>query len=155
MSMIKSVVVPGGVKIINHSAFMNCSALQSIALPDGITTIGNNAMRGCVALQSIAIPSSCTYIGDEAWAGAIHLERKAKEQGLSIEEWGRSNWRKAKAAELRYAILSCITKLRALSDEGLEDYLTTMPIPAVGDCVRFVVQCGEEGLVREICRFAA
>ncbi|MBO6141639.1 MAG: leucine-rich repeat domain-containing protein [Ruminococcus sp.] len=67
---IKSVVLPKTMKVINASAFRNCSNLESIKLNEGLETIKggvwDGAFEGCTSLKSIEIPSTVKYIGD--WA---------------------------------------------------------------------------------------
>ena len=94
-------------------------------------------------------------IGDQTFFRCTELKRKATEAGLSIEEWGRSNWRKARAVKTRFTLLLCIKPLRDLNDDELDAHLTTIETPIVRDCVRFLVECGEEGLVREIVKYVA
>jgi hypothetical protein len=146
-----SIVLPSTVTCIKDYAFMMCRELTSIIIPDLVTTIGTWVFKDCVSLAYIAIPDS-TIIVDTY---STELERIATEAGLSIEEWGRSNWRKAKALKLRLTMVSCIKRLSLLDYEELDNHLTTVQKPQkVRDCVRFVVEVGEPGLMREIVKYA-
>jgi hypothetical protein len=98
------------------------------------------------------IPDSTT-IEANAFLNCTELERIATEAGLSIEEWGRSNWRKARALKLRLTMVSCIKRLSLLDYGELDNHLTTIQKPQiVRECVRFVVEVGEPGLMREIVK---
>lgn len=62
-----SVAFPGSVKIIENSAFENCSNLTSVAIPGSVQSIGNCAFESCTSLTSITIPDSVTNIGSYAF----------------------------------------------------------------------------------------
>jgi hypothetical protein len=157
--ILTSVVLSPAVTSIGDHGFFECRSLVSVEIPAGVTAIGSWAFFGCGSLAYITIPDSA--VADiHAFGECTELERIATEEGLSIEEWGKRNWRKAEAArlalELRRSIVSCIGKLQEISDDDLEAHLETIDGPQiVKDCVRFVIQVGEPGLMREIVRFAA
>ena len=56
--MLKSVVIPDGIKTIGDSAFGGCDKLASVKIGNGVTKIGNNAFANCKALTEIEIPES-------------------------------------------------------------------------------------------------
>jgi hypothetical protein len=174
---ITTISLPEGITTIESYIFLDCASLQSVVLPSTVTTISKRAVARCQALVSINIPDSVTTIGDSAFArsGALayiaipdsttiksnaffrctELERIAAEAGLSIEEWGKSNWRKARSLKLRYKMVSCIKRLSLLNYEELDSHLTTIQKPQiVRYCVRFLVEIGEPGLMREIVKYA-
>lgn len=66
-----NVTIPGGVKNIGGTAFLNyantSSPIESVTIPDGVTRIGDGAFYNCNNLKSVTIPSSVTSIGDEAF----------------------------------------------------------------------------------------
>jgi hypothetical protein len=57
--------------------------------------------------------------------------------------------------KIRLTMVSCIKRLGLLNYEELDNYLTTIQKPQiVRDRVRFVVEVGEPGLMREIVKYA-
>jgi hypothetical protein len=151
---LESVVLPSTITCIKAFAFDRCESLTSISIPDSVTSIGEFALGKCESLAYIAIPDSTT-VEANSFTLCTELRRLATEAGLSIEEWGRSNWRKAKALKIRLTMVSCIKQLSLLDYEELDNHLTTIQKPQiVSDCVRFVVEIGEPGLMREIVKYA-
>ncbi|MBR2838608.1 MAG: InlB B-repeat-containing protein [Kiritimatiellae bacterium] len=93
---IRSVVIPGSVKLIGEHtfygctgmktitfgqdvktvddyAFCGCTGLQNVSLPNGIKTIGNRAFEGCTGLRVIDIPDGVVSIGTSAFNGCTAL----------------------------------------------------------------------------------
>jgi S-methylmethionine-dependent homocysteine/selenocysteine methylase len=83
------------------------------------------------------------------------LKDKADEAGLTVREWGKLNWRKVKAAEMRMTIVFSIKQLQKLSDEDLATHILSISDPILRKAVSFLVECGEPGLVREIVKYVA
>jgi hypothetical protein len=101
--------------------------------------------------QSIMIPDSVTNIGHNTFYGSTLLETNAIAAGLSIEQLGRSNWRKWKRIETRFVIASTVKKLnRHTNDELNLLVVADGSSPEVGRVLRFMIECGEEGLMRMI-----
>lgn len=71
---LNKVTIEKGVKVINASAFYNCTALVSIKLPEGVTHIKNYAFSGCTKLESVDLPDSLTYIGSYSFDHCSALE---------------------------------------------------------------------------------
>ncbi|WP_026835092.1 leucine-rich repeat domain-containing protein [Eubacterium xylanophilum] len=63
MTKLKSITIPGSVKVIEKSAFENCSNLTSVVLENGISEIEDKAFLACTKLKEITIPKSVTRIG--------------------------------------------------------------------------------------------
>jgi hypothetical protein len=150
---LSSIILPDGVTTIGRYAFKGCDSLTSIILPDGVTTIGECAFFGCYSISSLILPDSAIEIADDAFDGCTMLKQKADEAGLTIEEWGKLNWRKAKAPEVRMSIMLSIKQLQKLSDEQLAAHISTISDPTMRKVVQFLVECGEPGLVREIVKY--
>ena len=69
-----SIVLPGSVRIIGISAFLNCTGLTNIKLSKNITEIKECAFRGCSGLTSISIPKSIWRIGRKAFYDCTSLK---------------------------------------------------------------------------------
>jgi hypothetical protein len=101
------------------------------------------------------IPDSVTHIENSVFDGSTLLETNAGAAGLSVEDWGRSNWRKWKRVETRFAIASTVKKLNRHTDDELDALVVADgSSPVVGRVLRFMVECGEEGLVRMTVGYA-
>ena len=106
------------------------------------------------------IPDSVTHVHGTAFARCAELQRQATEAGLSVEEWGRSNWRAQQLQlETRFTIVSTVTNLNRLTESGERIALVEAPDadPQVAAGLRLLVELGgmEEGLLRMIVKFAA
>lgn len=66
-SSLTSITIPKSVISIEASAFECCSGLTSIIIPEGVTSISFGTFYGCSSLAEITIPKSVTSIGDAAF----------------------------------------------------------------------------------------
>jgi hypothetical protein len=150
-----SISIPASVREIGNQAFFQCSSLPSVVLREGLATIGRYAFYNCNSLTSIIIPDSVIHIHDTAFFGCDQLQAYATAAGLSIEEWGRSNWRKWRnMLNTRFAIVSTVKKLNRHTDDELDLLEVADGSSAeLGAVLLFMVECGEEGLVRKIVRY--
>lgn len=64
---INSIKIPGTVKSITDSLFINCQTLSNVVMEDGPKRIGNYAFNRCTGLTQINIPASVTSIGNNAF----------------------------------------------------------------------------------------
>lgn len=71
---IRKITIPDKIKIIEESAFSDCTSLESITIPDNVTSIGQGAFWGCTSLTSITIPNSVTNIEPYAFSSCYRLE---------------------------------------------------------------------------------
>ena len=71
--MLKSAVVPEGVKVLPHSAFDFAKNLVDISLPSTLEEIGNNAFCA-TSISSIKLPDGLKVIGMEAFAECDNLK---------------------------------------------------------------------------------
>ena len=154
-SRITSVVMAADVTTIGRFAFFFFTALTSIDLGNTVTVIERGALACCTSLASITIPPSVIEIHADALFNCPELERQASAAGLSIEDWGRLNWFETKRkVDTRFAIVSTVKKLDRLSNDELDALVATdASSPEVGAALRFLVECGEEGLMRLVVRF--
>ena len=70
---INSIKIPGTVKSITDSLFLNCETLSNVVIENGPKRIGNDAFNRCVSLPQINIPASVTSIGNNAFDYCTHL----------------------------------------------------------------------------------
>ncbi len=64
---ITNCVINESTKVINDSAFLNCSNLTEIIIPNSVTIIGSGAFYGCNKLISISLSNNLTYIKNNAF----------------------------------------------------------------------------------------
>ncbi len=72
--ILKSIVVPEGVKEIADEAFWYNYALESVTLPDSLTTLGTRVFNYATSLKSLAIPAGVTVIPDSLCGECTSLE---------------------------------------------------------------------------------
>ncbi len=77
--LMKSVVVPEGVTLIDNYAFYYSTALESVTLPESLQAIYSYAFSGCSALRTLHIPSGVTYVADAAFDECENLTVEAPE----------------------------------------------------------------------------
>jgi hypothetical protein len=152
---LKRIKLPDGLKVIEQFAFDGCASLESIKIPASVVSIGVGAFFRCTSLPKIMIPDSVVNIGNRAFLGATLIEAAAETVNMTPENWCRLNWIEFKKTELRLSIVSCIKRLSLLEDEELEEHITHKIECGAQKCVRFMLKCGEKGLVREIIKFMA
>ena len=109
---IKSVNIPGTVKIINNAAFLGtsieelvihegttaigglafseCQSLKTVYIADGVETIGSSAFANCSNLESIDLPKSITTYSNDEFSLCTNL-KKANYRG-TIDEWASINF---------------------------------------------------------------
>lgn len=61
------------VKVIQDSAFADCTGLEVLVLPEGLEQVGNYAFSGCTSLKRVVFPKSLKAVGNEAFAGCEEL----------------------------------------------------------------------------------
>ena len=71
LSLLKTVILPSTVSVIEACAFKWCSSLSSINIAN-VGNIGNEAFYGCTSLVSIDLPVA-TYVGGSAFYGCTSL----------------------------------------------------------------------------------
>ena len=71
--ILKNIIIPNAVKIINNNAFIFCESLETVTMSEGLINIGENVFYECEKLTNINIPNSIRYIGNSAFNFCIHL----------------------------------------------------------------------------------
>ena len=69
---LRSIVVPGNVKVISHQAFLWCHALTNVVLQTGVESIESYAFND-TALTTLALPNSVTNLGPGIVAECLGL----------------------------------------------------------------------------------
>ena len=64
--MLRSVHVPGTVKVIDTRAFADCTNLKTVTLDEGIESIAGNVFTGCSSLSELTLPDSIRTL--DGWA---------------------------------------------------------------------------------------
>lgn len=79
------VVLPEGIKQINHGAFTDCVALTSIKFPPTLQYIGYNAFMGCTKLKEVDLPDAIDFISDSVFMDCTSLETiRYKEKDMKV-----------------------------------------------------------------------
>ncbi len=97
---LKSVVITGG--NIFNGAFSYCRSLTSIIIPDGIKGINHRAFLGCSGLTSIIIPDSVTSIGDYAFLYCSKLTIYCESESRQYDRFGLWDVKDSYAGEKTY-----------------------------------------------------
>lgn len=85
--LLKSIILPNSVRVINSEAFAYCKSLTNINIPNSVTNIGEGAFRCCTSLSTIEIPNSITCIKADTFKGCTSLENiKIPDSVNSINE---------------------------------------------------------------------
>ena len=91
----------GSVEVIDHHAFLGCTALKSINLPSTVTDVNDFAFRGCTAATSVTIPDTVTKIGKHAFYGMVSATLYIESNTVPPE------WNKSFNSTFRPMILGC------------------------------------------------
>lgn len=86
-----TITIPGTVKMIEGSAFYNCTTLTTVNLESGIENIGDSAFR-YTGLREVDVPGSVTNIGDRAFFNNYYLTSLTLNEGIeTIGEYAFAN----------------------------------------------------------------
>lgn len=72
-SVVKNVIIPFGVKLIDTYAFSMCRNLESVSIPTSVTEIGNYAFGLCPNLKKFDFTDHIARVGDYAFFGCDNL----------------------------------------------------------------------------------
>lgn len=73
--LLKTIVIPEGVRALPRNAFLGCTNLESVKLPKSLQSIGVGCFRHCTALKEIEIPFEVETIGFAAFQECFQLEK--------------------------------------------------------------------------------
>lgn len=73
--MLREIIIPEGVTVIDANAFLNCSSLESVTLPRSIRAIRSGAFAGCARLKTLNMPVMPDLIALNAFRDTPHEER--------------------------------------------------------------------------------
>ncbi|MBQ8293385.1 MAG: leucine-rich repeat protein [Bacilli bacterium] len=143
---IQSVIIPDGVKKIDHGAFSGCTSLKSIEIPNSVTSIGVWAFSGCTMLQNVTFPNKLENI---EWSIFNNCEQLLNVYfSGTIEDWCKYYFSDNTSNPMYYAkhfyilnnedkyekvtsikIPEGITKINPMQFYGFQD-VTTIEIPS-------------------------
>ena len=67
-SLLTDLIIPTGLKKIEHCAFENCSSIKSVFIPGTVTTIEEGAFGGCKNLETIVFEDGIEVIEEYAFS---------------------------------------------------------------------------------------
>ncbi|CAJ1945192.1 unnamed protein product [Cylindrotheca closterium] len=79
---LKTIPIPSSVCIIHYGAFMTCEGLETMDLPEGLTEVTDQTFEGCSSLRHAHIPSTVLYVGGQAFMGCGQLRDMDLPYGL-------------------------------------------------------------------------
>ncbi|MBQ8291547.1 MAG: leucine-rich repeat protein [Clostridia bacterium] len=82
-SVLQTVTLGAGIKIIDAAAFQYCRSLTKVVLPEGLTDIYEAAFFDCTALTEIELPESLTCLNLAAFSGCTGLKKIVLPSGLT------------------------------------------------------------------------
>ena len=69
-----TVTIPGDVRAVGASAFLNHTTLRQVVIPASVVSVGDRAFDGCSALSVVSGGDSITAVGDMAFRGTPYLD---------------------------------------------------------------------------------
>ena len=90
ITKIEEVIIPASVRIIDRSAFNQCTNLKNVIIESGCTHIGYRAFANCSKLAAIYVPATVVYIDDEVFFNCPNLTIYG-ESGSPIERYAQMN----------------------------------------------------------------
>jgi len=64
---LRSVVLHGGLRVLESNCFRDCTALEEAVFQDGVPLVSDDTFRGCVSLRSVRLPNTLEWIGTSAF----------------------------------------------------------------------------------------
>lgn len=130
-TLITSVWIPEGVKIIYWYAFYLCTSLENITIPNTVTDILEGTFSGCKSLKNVVIPNSVKGIGKSAFEQCHSLERiTIPDSVASIGAWAFAGCRQLTSIKLPNGITCIEARLfddcTLLSDIEIPEEITSI-----------------------------
>lgn len=73
--LLREIVIPEGITVIDANAFHNCAALESVTLPRSIRAVRSSAFAGCARLKTLNAPIMPELIALDAFRDTPQQER--------------------------------------------------------------------------------
>lgn len=77
-SGIRSLRIPGNVKVIDERAFMGCRRLEEVVIEEGVTQICRDAFKDCHKLRTVQLPESMKSIDKTAFENCDNIKWTGK-----------------------------------------------------------------------------
>ena len=86
---LKSVEIPGSVKIVQINAFSRNETLETVVIKEGVCELSEDVFFGCGNIKSLTIPETLTKIGKSAFYGCEPTEiNVAGNNSWNFNYWG-------------------------------------------------------------------
>ena len=123
-----SLVIPEGVKVIEHGAFMVCDQLETLILPDSLEFIEMNAFDACTKLKKLEFGTNLKAVDQllfhRKYVPEIHYKG-------TVEQW--ESVIKTSSANVRNNFEVICTDGVSYSDAGLKGWYNWYQLPEYAD----------------------
>ena len=123
-----SLVIPEGVKVIEHGAFMACDQLETLILPDSLEFIEMNAFDACTKLKKLEFGTNLKAVDQLLFHGKYVPEIHYKG---TVEQW--ESVIKTSSANVRNNFEVICTDGVSYSDAGLKGWYNWYQLPEYAD----------------------
>ena len=106
-SLIKEIVIPDHVQVINENVFKNARLLKHVKLPNSLVNIGSGAFQGCLSLTNISIPNKVKKIPPYCFFDCVNL----KEVSMSDDVISFDNYAFANCSSLNVKLPKSLVKI--------------------------------------------
>lgn len=79
---LKSITIPGYVKVVAPYTFAECEILETVVFEEGVEYVGDHAFEGCGRLLNVKFPNSLKGLGDVPFYHCFALERIELPEGI-------------------------------------------------------------------------
>lgn len=143
---LKSIDIPGNVRMLDFMTFNCCFGMESVTLHEGLEEIGGNVFEGCNALAAADIPATVTRIGEYAFRECAHLVELELHEGLKeIQKYAFSKCRSLAGVTLP-ASLDTISPTAFWKCSALRTVTSLSVIPPASDSLSIAYDKYEDGL---------